>query len=171
MSATHDPANLDRLLREAEEVRRTAEEVAARYRAALAERRRLSRGSRPELAAGLRALLAAPRPERPPMQRAAAPPAAHNTDIARETDNLARAERHLAEGEERVERQREMVIQLRRDGHDTARAEALLAQFLRTLDAWQTHRNAVAGAVSSAQRRHATSPAAGTRGSADPHPS
>ncbi len=46
-------------------------------------------------------------------------------------EHLALAERHVAEGERVVARQREIVAELERDGHDAAAAQArqLLAQF------------------------------------------
>ena len=44
-------------------------------------------------------------------------------------EHLSQAERHVAEGEMNVERQRILVENLAREGHDTERAEALLKQF------------------------------------------
>lgn len=43
--------------------------------------------------------------------------------------HLAQAERHVAEGERRIARQRELVAELARDGHDTDQATQLLRQF------------------------------------------
>ncbi len=43
--------------------------------------------------------------------------------------HLALAERHIVDGEATIARQRQIVAELERDGHDTARARALLAQF------------------------------------------
>jgi Spy/CpxP family protein refolding chaperone len=43
--------------------------------------------------------------------------------------HLRQAERHVAAGQQHVSRQRELVAQLERHGHDTSRAESLLAQF------------------------------------------
>lgn len=42
-------------------------------------------------------------------------------------DHLAMAKRHVAEGEEHVERQKMLIAELARDGHDTAVAQKLLA--------------------------------------------
>jgi hypothetical protein len=42
---------------------------------------------------------------------------------------LSQAERHVAEGTMHVERQRNLVENLARDGHDTKQAEAPLKQF------------------------------------------
>ena len=44
-------------------------------------------------------------------------------------DQLAAAERHLAEAEGHVAYQRELVAQLERERHDVAQATRLLAQF------------------------------------------
>jgi hemerythrin len=46
---------------------------------------------------------------------------------------LAEADRHVAEGEQHVARQREMVAELERDGHDAKAARELLRQFEQTL--------------------------------------
>jgi hypothetical protein len=44
-------------------------------------------------------------------------------------EHLSQAERHVAEGEMVVERQRSLVENLARDGHDTSKQAALLQQF------------------------------------------
>jgi hypothetical protein len=44
-------------------------------------------------------------------------------------EHLAQAERHVAQGAEHVAKQRGIVDQLARGGHDTAQAMALLEQF------------------------------------------
>jgi hypothetical protein len=44
-------------------------------------------------------------------------------------DHLAQAERHVAEGKEHLDRQRQILAELQRDGHDTAEAKKLLATF------------------------------------------
>jgi hypothetical protein len=44
-------------------------------------------------------------------------------------EHLSTADRHVAEGEMHVERQRILVENLARDRHDTKQAEALLKQF------------------------------------------
>jgi hypothetical protein len=43
--------------------------------------------------------------------------------------HLEMARRHVAEGERHVARQRELVAELERDGHDTAQSRDLLKQF------------------------------------------
>jgi hypothetical protein len=42
----------------------------------------------------------------------------------------AQTERHIAKGEALINRQRQIVSELERDGHDTRPARALLTQFL-----------------------------------------
>ena len=44
-------------------------------------------------------------------------------------DHLALAERHVREGEQHVSKQRALVGELKRDGHDTATAIRLLKEF------------------------------------------
>jgi hypothetical protein len=44
-------------------------------------------------------------------------------------DHLAQAERHVVEGERVIARQRDVVAQLERDGHDSTDAMLLLYQF------------------------------------------
>jgi hypothetical protein len=43
--------------------------------------------------------------------------------------HLAMAERHVAEGERHIKRQREIIAELGRNGHDTQRARELLGLF------------------------------------------
>jgi hypothetical protein len=45
---------------------------------------------------------------------------------------LVQAEQHVALGERHIARQREIVAELERDGHDTTQAKELLAVFLAT---------------------------------------
>ena len=44
-------------------------------------------------------------------------------------DYLAKVERHVAQGERHSARQREIIAELDRDGHDTAQSKALVATF------------------------------------------
>jgi hypothetical protein len=46
------------------------------------------------------------------------------------TNHLAKAERHVAQANVIIGRQRSLVAELERDGHDTAAARGLLATFL-----------------------------------------
>jgi hypothetical protein len=43
--------------------------------------------------------------------------------------HLTQAERHVSEGERHIKRQRELVAELERDGHDISKAVSLLARF------------------------------------------
>jgi hypothetical protein len=45
-------------------------------------------------------------------------------------DHLAQAEQHVAEARVHVKRQREIVAELQRDGHDTREAQRLLDNFI-----------------------------------------
>ena len=47
-------------------------------------------------------------------------------------EHLAMAKRHVAEGEIHLSRQRALIAELDRDGHDTADARAILATMLET---------------------------------------
>ena len=49
-------------------------------------------------------------------------------DLALIIQHLSQAERHVANGEGLLERQRAMIEQLRRDGHGTTHSEDLLGQ-------------------------------------------
>ena len=46
-----------------------------------------------------------------------------------EIGHLEQAERHVAEGEQHIARQRELIAELERDGHDTTTAIELLRTF------------------------------------------
>ena len=50
-------------------------------------------------------------------------------DRMRLRKHLDDAHRHIAEGEAHIERQRELIRTLERDGHDTTQAQSLLEQF------------------------------------------
>lgn len=56
---------------------------------------------------------------------------------------LLMAERHVAEGEQRVRRQQELVAELERDGHDVRDAKLLLRQFEEIHDLQIVHLNAL----------------------------
>jgi hypothetical protein len=47
-------------------------------------------------------------------------------------DHLEQARRHVAEGKEHLARQRKIIAELERDGHDTKMARELLTQFEET---------------------------------------
>ena len=44
-------------------------------------------------------------------------------------EHLAQAERHVADGAAIIDRQKSLILELERDGHDTSRSRALLCQF------------------------------------------
>ena len=46
--------------------------------------------------------------------------------------HLALAERHVAQGRGHIDRQRQRIVELDRDGHDSAQARNILANFERT---------------------------------------
>jgi hypothetical protein len=54
---------------------------------------------------------------------------------------IEEGKRHLREGEARVARQKELIAELERDGHETAQARDLLASFEATLEAQHHHMN------------------------------
>jgi len=60
-------------------------------------------------------------------------------DRAIQLQHHAEAERHVAEGRAHVARQREIVLQLERDGHDTTEARKLLDTFEVTQRAHEEH--------------------------------
>jgi hypothetical protein len=64
-------------------------------------------------------------------------------EAEKETRELAVAERHIVEGEERVTNQILLIEDLRRDGHDVTDAEKLLRTLQGTLVAWQGHRESI----------------------------
>jgi len=47
-------------------------------------------------------------------------------------DHLALAERHVVEGEQRLNEQRELIDRLKQGGHDVAEAELILRTFEKT---------------------------------------
>ena len=53
-------------------------------------------------------------------------------DVTVVRDHLDKARRHLATGEGLLAKQRALVEQMRRDGHDVAQAQALLAELEQT---------------------------------------
>ena len=65
---------------------------------------------------------------------------ARDLELARERDSLAKADRDLAEGEERITRQIALVERLRRDGHSVMEAQRLLETLQQTLQIWREHR-------------------------------
>jgi hypothetical protein len=70
-------------------------------------------------------------------------------NLDRERRDLAMADRHLVEGEERVTKQRLLAGQLRAHGHEkmAADAERILATLVSTLDEWRGHRKLIAAEI------------------------
>ena len=62
---------------------------------------------------------------------------------AKERNHLAKAERDIAEGEERITRQMLLIEKMRQDGHDATEAEKMLRTLRETLSAWQEHREEI----------------------------
>ena len=56
-------------------------------------------------------------------------------------DRLANADRYVTESQERVTRQRQIVEQLSREGHDVTANRAMLREFERSLAARIEHRD------------------------------
>jgi len=64
-------------------------------------------------------------------------------DQATEREHLAKADRDIVEGEERITRQMILIERLRQGGHDVTEAEILLRTLRETLEAWQAHREEI----------------------------
>jgi hypothetical protein len=57
--------------------------------------------------------------------------------------HLAEAQRHVAEGAARIGRQRQLIIELGRDGHSSDAAEDLLRSFERIQKSHLAHRDRI----------------------------
>jgi hypothetical protein len=57
---------------------------------------------------------------------------------------LALAVEHIADAQRRIDRQRQLVDELERDGHDTKEARALLETMLKLLQQMERHRDYLA---------------------------
>jgi hypothetical protein len=68
-------------------------------------------------------------------------------DRAMELAHLAEAERHIAEGKRRLERQEEIVAELKRQGHDAETALCLLALFRQVQADYVSHRDRIQKAL------------------------
>lgn len=62
--------------------------------------------------------------------------------------HLAQAERHVLEGEEHLARQRKVISELERDGHDTTTAVELLREFERSQAAHVEERDRIRAELS-----------------------
>lgn len=68
-------------------------------------------------------------------------------DLATEKTELAKANRDITEGEDRIRHQAELVQRLRAAGQDMAVAERLLVTLQQTLAAWKDHRDLILMAI------------------------
>jgi hypothetical protein len=64
-------------------------------------------------------------------------------ELARETEVLARADWHIAQGRDRIARQRELVEALHQEGRSAPEAEELLTTLMQTMRTWLDHREAI----------------------------
>ena len=60
-------------------------------------------------------------------------------------DHLAQAEQHISLGREHIAKQKSIIAELERDGHDVALANRLLATLLETQAAHEEHRRTILG--------------------------
>jgi hypothetical protein len=70
-----------------------------------------------------------------------------------EVGHLEMAERHVAEGEQHLARQRKLIAELERDGHDTALAIELLHEFERTQASHIEERDRIRAELSGSPKR------------------
>ena len=66
-------------------------------------------------------------------------------------DHLVQAERHVSEAQAHIKRQRELVAELERDGHDTGEARRLLDNFIALEAAHVADRDRLRGELAKAQ--------------------
>ena len=69
-------------------------------------------------------------------------------DLATENRHLEQAERGVAEGRARIERQILLIEGLRQRGERVIEAEQLLETFRQTLEGWYDHRDQILNAIS-----------------------
>jgi hypothetical protein len=72
-------------------------------------------------------------------------------------NELVQSERHLAEGQERIARQAELVRELYADGHNTTFAANRLLVWVMNLNEIERHRQQTVRELSASQKRAATS--------------
>jgi hypothetical protein len=73
-------------------------------------------------------------------------------DIQTIREHLALANRHAAEGALRIERQRTLLVELERDGHDTTQAFELLSALNETQAAFIADRERIRAELEEAER-------------------
>lgn len=72
-------------------------------------------------------------------------------DLARLSDELAIARRHVIQGRDIVERQRQLIATMKADGHSTLPYEELLEQFQQTLRTFEDHERILRGELAELQ--------------------
>ena len=78
-------------------------------------------------------------------------------DLATEKTELAKANRDITEGEDRIAHQAELVERLRAAGQDVAAAEKLLTTLQQTLSAWKDHRDLILMAIARLEQERSRS--------------
>lgn len=73
-------------------------------------------------------------------------------DLATEKRHLEVAERGMAEGRVRIERQILLIELLRQRGEQVTQAEQLLETFRQTLEAWHRYRDQILSTISRMRR-------------------
>jgi hypothetical protein len=68
-------------------------------------------------------------------------------ELERERWALRKADRDIADGEQRIFRQVRLIEELDRDGHDTVAAKDLLATMRTTIEEWRHHRALILGEI------------------------
>ena len=77
-------------------------------------------------------------------------------DLAREREDLVKADRHIAAGEQRISHQCELIESLRRKSQQVLQAESLLETLRQTLQTWQEHRLEIVRRISYLESRSST---------------
>jgi uncharacterized protein Smg (DUF494 family) len=87
------------------------------------------------------------------LEAAASPWAGGEMDRTLVMEHLADAERHIAEGEDRIRHQLRIIAELERDGHDSAVARQLLDNFKRAQALLNEQREFIIGELKSIDSR------------------
>jgi hypothetical protein len=73
-------------------------------------------------------------------------------DLDHENQMLVVADRDIEDARQRILRQEEIIRELKRDGHDTAKARELLVTFKGTLDVMIEHRGLILARINALER-------------------
>lgn len=68
-------------------------------------------------------------------------------DPQQEREHLALADRHIAEGDARISKQRRLVEQMAEKGQDTVEAERMLRNFEAVMEQFHVHRQLILDAL------------------------